>query len=634
MAIGRSNAVLRSVHRAAVLPERTRMTDGQLLDSFLSEADETAFEVLMRRHGPMVLGVCRRVLADPHDADDAFQVTFLVLVRKAATIRRRELLGSWLYGTAYRAALEARTARRRSRERQVHAMPEPVAPAAAHGWDDARPVLDEELSRLPDRYRVPVVLCDLQGLTRRDAARQLGVAEGTLSGRLTTARRRLALRLRRRGVVLSGAALASLLAGSSAAAGVPAPLALSTLEAVTAVTVGQAPLAGIVSAKVAALTEGVVKTMLLTKLKSLPLVVLALAWVGGAGAWLTYYAQATAPTEPPPFAAPVAQVKPAQPAPKTHGFLGVLLAEDNDNEQVTVHEVFADSPAAKAGVKEGDVLLQIGDKQVKQASTVVDTLKSTKPGDKLTLRLQRDDKEMRVTITLGTWPAKADEKTGRGDQKARGYLELVLQDGDDFAVVIAKIAPDSPAAKAGVREADILLKVAGVAAKDAKSVIERMADLKAGDRVTLRLRRGEREMDVTITAGERPRDFGQPPPPEAARLDRMPNWLAATTPPLEVLSPAVRYRPIASPAFRLETPWRAISLRSCCAFRLCSRSACSPNPPRSSAARRAAPGRRTRPGPAARSPRRALVSKFGPDTRSCMTWSRRRGFARSMSPAP
>jgi RNA polymerase sigma factor (sigma-70 family) len=526
MAIGRSNAVLRCVHRAAVLPECTRMTDGQLLDRFLSEADETAFEVLMRRHGPMVLGVCRRVLANPHDADDAFQATFLVLVRKAATIRRRDLLGSWLYGTAYRAALEARTARRRLRERQVGAMPEPVAPAAAHGWDDARPVLDEELSRLPERYRVPVVLCDLEGLTRRDAARQLGVPEGTLSGRLTTARRKLALRLRRRGVVLSGAALASLLAGSSAAAGVPAPLALSTLEAVTAVTVGQAPLAGIVSAKVAALTEGVVKTMLLTKLKSLSLAVLVLAWLGGTGTWLTYYAQAMAPAEPGPVASPVAQDKPAQPAPKTHGFLGVLLAQDDDKEQVIVHEVFADSPAAKAGVKEGDVLLQIGDKQVKEASTVVDTLKSTKPGDKLKLTLQREDKEMRLTITLGTWPAKADEKTGRRDQKARGYLGLVLQDMDDGTVIIQKIAPDSPAAKADIRADDVLLKIGGVAAKDANSAIERMVDLKAGDRVTLRLKRGNRELDVTITAGERPRDFGQPPPPEAARLDRTPNWLA------------------------------------------------------------------------------------------------------------
>ena len=181
------------------------MTDGQILECFITRRDEAAFEALVRRHGPMVLGVCRRILRNTHDAEDAFQATFLVLARKAPSIGQRELVGNWLYGAAYRAALEAKAARRRVRERQVSAMPEPEAAAEAQDWVDLRPVLDQELSRLPDKYRVPVALCDLQGRTRRDVARQLGIPAGTLSGRLATARRVLASRLARVGVALSAA---------------------------------------------------------------------------------------------------------------------------------------------------------------------------------------------------------------------------------------------------------------------------------------------------------------------------------------------------------------------------------------------------------------------------------------------
>ena len=128
------------------------------------------------RHGPLVLGVCRRVLRDAHGAEDAFQATFLVLVRRAASVVPREAVGNWLYGVAYRTALEARraAARRRARERQVHDMPHPTARPQEIGRE-LRPLLDEELSRLPDKYRSAVVLCDLEGRTRKEAARQLGV---------------------------------------------------------------------------------------------------------------------------------------------------------------------------------------------------------------------------------------------------------------------------------------------------------------------------------------------------------------------------------------------------------------------------------------------------------------------------
>src|SRR4029077_19635032 len=167
---------------------------------------------------------------------------------------------------AYRAALEAKAARRHVRERQVGAMPEPAVVDEAAHWCDLRPLLDQELNRLPDKYRVPVVLCDLEGRTRREVARQLGIPVGTLSGRLTIARRLLAKRLARRGLGLSGGAFIAALAEETASASVPSPLVASMVEAATAVTAGQAA-AGLVSAKVVALAQGVLKTMLLKKLK-------------------------------------------------------------------------------------------------------------------------------------------------------------------------------------------------------------------------------------------------------------------------------------------------------------------------------------------------------------------------------
>src|SRR5262249_39491050 len=159
-------------------------------------------------HGPMVLGVCRRVLRNLHDAEDAFQATFLIFVRKATGIRKRESLASWLHRAAFRVALEANAARRRSRERQVKAMPEPEAAVAMDGLSELRPLLDRELDRLPDKFREAIVLCDLEAKSRKEAAHQLGVPEGTLSGRLTTGRRMLARRLARQGLTISGGSLA------------------------------------------------------------------------------------------------------------------------------------------------------------------------------------------------------------------------------------------------------------------------------------------------------------------------------------------------------------------------------------------------------------------------------------------
>src|SRR5262245_33200503 len=175
MAASQTNEVTQHLRRAALLRDGAGLTDGQLLGRFVEHRDEAAFAALVRRHGPMVWGVCRRLL-NPHDAEDAFQATFLVLVRKAASVVPRERVANWLYGVAHQTALAARraAARRRAREKQVTQMPEPATPEHDH-WRELQPLLDQELSRLPDAYREVIVLSDLQGKTRREVARQLGV---------------------------------------------------------------------------------------------------------------------------------------------------------------------------------------------------------------------------------------------------------------------------------------------------------------------------------------------------------------------------------------------------------------------------------------------------------------------------
>ena len=241
------------------------LTDWQLLEQFVERRDQDAFESLVRIHGPMVLGVCRRVTGHHHDAEEAFQAAFLVLARKAASIWPRQMLASWLYGVAYRTALKLRTAtaKRRAKEKQIAMLPEPVA-AEERDWQEIDPLLDRELNRLPAAYRAAVICCDLQGCSRADAARQLGWPEGTLKVRLMRARSLLAKRLTRQGVVLSAGTLAVLLSQKAASAAVPAALLSSTAKAagVAAATSGVSTSAG---AKTATLVKGITKSLFLGK---------------------------------------------------------------------------------------------------------------------------------------------------------------------------------------------------------------------------------------------------------------------------------------------------------------------------------------------------------------------------------
>jgi RNA polymerase sigma factor (sigma-70 family) len=175
-----------------------------LLEAFLSGRSETAFEELLKRHGPLVLGVCRRILRDPHDADDAFQATFLVLLRQAGSIDKKESVASWLYGVAYRLAVRAKAKARRRRAHESQGAPmQTVDPFEELLWRDLRSVLDEEIHRLPEKYRAAVVLCFLEGKPYAEAGRLLGCSKATVSLRLARARKWLHERLDRRGVALS-----------------------------------------------------------------------------------------------------------------------------------------------------------------------------------------------------------------------------------------------------------------------------------------------------------------------------------------------------------------------------------------------------------------------------------------------
>jgi RNA polymerase sigma factor (sigma-70 family) len=241
--------------------------DGQLLQRFVARRDEGAFATLLQRHGPLVLGVCRQVLRHEQDAEDAFQATFLVLVRQAASIRKQEALAAWLHRVALNIAraAQAGAAQRRVRDRQAAVLPE-ASPDDEVALRDWQPLLHEEVDRLPQKYRLPVVLCYLEGKTHDEAARQLGWPLGTVKGRLARARDLLRARLARRGLALPGGGLTAALAQGAAWESVPAALLGLTLRAAVSFAGGGAVPAGAASEHALALAKGALRTMYATKL--------------------------------------------------------------------------------------------------------------------------------------------------------------------------------------------------------------------------------------------------------------------------------------------------------------------------------------------------------------------------------
>ena len=281
-------------HRSTLLAYLRRLggaaamdgSDAELLERFATQRDETAFEALLRRHGPLVWSVCRRVLAEEHAAEDAFQATFLVLVHEARSVSKKASIRSWLHGVALRVALRARQQEnlRRRREQQTPSRPPDDAADEAIG-QDVRPILDEEIQRLPEKYRLPIILCYLEGQTNDEAAKMLNCPRGTIATRLARARERLRSRLLRRGLRLSSATLAVLLSDNAMSAAIPPLLVGQTAKVV---------LSGTASASITTLMEGVLHAMFVNKIKASLAVVLMVAALGGAGVG-SYYLRAQLP---------------------------------------------------------------------------------------------------------------------------------------------------------------------------------------------------------------------------------------------------------------------------------------------------------------------------------------------------
>jgi RNA polymerase sigma factor (sigma-70 family) len=267
MVNGNLGTVLEHIRQLFGTAGGTALTDGQLLDNFVTRHDETAFAALLHRHGPMVLGVCRRILHHAQDVDDAFQATFLVLIRKAGSIARKESVGSWLYGVAYRIAVRARSHmnKRSNRERPITDTAEsPPGPSA--DVRELQTVVDEALHGLPEKYRAPLVLHYLGGKTKSETARQLGWTEGTVSGRLARGRQLLRARLARRGLDVSAGVIAWVLSYNGASGAVPLALLNTTLKVGVQAVTGKL-VAGVASVRAAAMADALLRSLLLARLK-------------------------------------------------------------------------------------------------------------------------------------------------------------------------------------------------------------------------------------------------------------------------------------------------------------------------------------------------------------------------------
>jgi RNA polymerase sigma factor (sigma-70 family) len=409
MGIGRLSSFIRRLRGSLAAAQPGGLSDAALLDRWLALRDEAAFEVLLWRHGPMVLGVCRRVLGNDADVEDAFQAAFLLLVRKAAAIRRRESVAAWLYQVAYRVALRARE-RSGARSARETCGVDALAAAEGAGWDDMRPVLDDEIRRLPAKYRTPFIRCYLEGCTNEEAAAELGCPVGTIHSRLAWARERLRSRLTRRGVTLTMAGLTVLLTQNVAPAGVPAVLADTTLHAAFAYAANSATAAG-VSAGAVALTKGVLRSMFLEKLRLGAAVVLALVVCGGAGG-LAFFSAAGAAhpprggeRTPSPTSAPVPQ-QPA--APRTikvpsevEGKLLGLFTEIQPGEQVGLKDIVVVGNTKYRRLREGDtiaegqLLARVDDAVARDDVRIQEAKVQAAEADLLTASKTKDEAKMR-----------------------------------------------------------------------------------------------------------------------------------------------------------------------------------------------------------------------------------------------
>jgi RNA polymerase sigma factor (sigma-70 family) len=409
------------------------VSDAALLERFVERHDEAAFELLLWRYGPMVLGVCRRLLRSEHDAEDAFQAAFLMLARKAASLRRRDAVGAWIYRTAHRIALAARA----YADKRLGPVPPDAEPTAHDSddllWRDLRPVLDEEILRLPKRYQTPILLCHFGGRTHEEAAREIGCPKGTVSVRLARGRELLRKRLVRRGLGLTAAALAAS-AAATASAAAPAALIQTTLQAALPFAAGKA-VATAASARAVALAQGVIRTMFHTKLKILAGATALIAVTClGASLWMTR----TGATEPPGVAKPAAPPA-ADPDPslvevccERDGRLVLLGTEIKEGEKV------AESDRVKLDV----AFLAVETDRADEAEIAPKDGRVNGPDGKRFYRRWKSGDSLppgKLTVFNET---REFRKLHLGDAVAEGQLLAVIDPSvavDDVAVRVAKL---------------------------------------------------------------------------------------------------------------------------------------------------------------------------------------------------
>jgi RNA polymerase sigma factor (sigma-70 family) len=416
--------VLRQIDRLFGEGTLIGLGDGQLLERYLSRRDEDAFEALVDRLGPMVLGHCRRVLRDPRDIEDAFQATFLVLVRKAPSIRDRELLSSWLYGVAYRVArrARARTLRRRDREAPV-GVPE-VAAEPEPQQTEIDPMLDQELNRLPERYRAPMVLCYLRGRTHEQAAEDLRCPVGTVRSRLARGRDLLRKRLTRRGFAPS--AMAGLLGSDPASmarllvADVPPSMAAAAVRAAVGFASSSSFKAGAAAASSVALARGVLTTMKLAQLKWIGLAAMATGLSAGS---VVAVGSAPAPrnlAEPAPRAAPQDKGETRPPTDDVDSLKAKVesLTKDNDLKKAQIASLTDQMLQLREDrAKERDTLtMQIREWRDRAERGAVRSPSPERPADPTDTRLKALEDKLDQLLSRSGTPSALDSAEALGSQ--------------------------------------------------------------------------------------------------------------------------------------------------------------------------------------------------------------------------
>jgi RNA polymerase sigma factor (sigma-70 family) len=471
--------------------------DGELLTRYRAGRDQEAFGSLVRRHGPMVLGVCRRVLRDSHAADDAFQATFLVLAKKADAVRPPGRLAPWLYGVAYRTALKARgrAFRRQQVEREYAA--EASCREPARDTADLLPVIDEQLNALPEKYRDPLVLCGVQGLNKAEAAERLGLPEGTVSSRLARAREMLRDRLTRRGVAVPAAAFAALFTDTTLRAAVPAKLL-----ACASAAVGSAA----VPATILILAHEVTRSMSLLKLQFLGVVALSASLT--AGGFFALNADDKKPTGEKPAAVKPDGQKPAKPGEKPatqrDGEKPNKPAPDGEkptqNKKVRKLSGFVGTVDAKAGTI---TLLRMGEGGLRE-----DTFKLAADG-----KVVVDGKEVKLDAVPKGTTAELNIVSFAREGGGFGETSEITVDGAKVVWVVKEAGASTVTLLGGGRTARLPDRVIKLAT-NAKVVIDgkpaKPTDLQPGDVATIVLNANHAATSVSVGTKRGPGDGDKP----------------------------------------------------------------------------------------------------------------------------